>query len=93
VINEWIIHPFIILIGEGKREAKQATPAADAQVSTMRGSMFCGGDLRWWMLAIFFLCTLIAAAEERVVTHLPGFQGPLPFQLRTGSALHVALSR
>lgn len=36
------------------------------------------------MLAIFFLCTLIAAAEERVVTHLPGFQGPLPFQLRTG---------
>ncbi|WVZ64645.1 hypothetical protein U9M48_014139 [Paspalum notatum var. saurae] len=54
---------------------------------------FSGGDLRWWTLATLFLCarlwsssspSLTAAADERVVTHLPGFQGPLPFQLRTG---------
>ena len=67
----------------------------------MRGTMFTGGDLLWWMLVLFLCCrlwsfsspSLIAAAEERVVTHLPGFQGPLPFELRTGSALRVALSR
>ncbi|KAJ1289338.1 hypothetical protein BS78_02G156600 [Paspalum vaginatum] len=54
---------------------------------------FSGGDLRWSTLAALFLCArlwssssppLTAAADERVVTHLPGFQGPLPFQLRTG---------
>ncbi|WVZ64622.1 hypothetical protein U9M48_014116 [Paspalum notatum var. saurae] len=54
---------------------------------------FSGGDLRWWTLATLFLCarlwsssspSLTAAADERVVTHLPGFQGRLPFQLRTG---------
>ncbi|KAG0543371.1 hypothetical protein BDA96_02G184800 [Sorghum bicolor] len=59
----------------------------------MRGRRFTGEELRWWMLAILFLCCrlrspsspcLIAAADELVVTHLPGFQGPLPFQLRTG---------
>ncbi|KAL6599274.1 hypothetical protein ACP70R_045768 [Stipagrostis hirtigluma subsp. patula] len=51
---------------------------------------FPGGKLWWWIL---FLCcgsssssrqTLIAAAEDRVVTHLPGFEGPLPFHLQTG---------
>ncbi|XP_062199149.1 serine carboxypeptidase-like 17 [Phragmites australis] len=62
----------------------------------MRAIRFPGGELWWWMLVILLLCcrfsssslpliaAATAAAEERVVTHLPGFEGPLPFHLRTG---------
>ncbi|OEL28354.1 Serine carboxypeptidase-like 2 [Dichanthelium oligosanthes] len=64
----------------------------------MRGTRLSVGGLRWWMLvAVWMLCyryscrvssasspPQLNAAEERVVTHLPGFQGPLPFELRTG---------
>ncbi|KAF8649202.1 hypothetical protein HU200_064397 [Digitaria exilis] len=56
----------------------------------MGGTRLSNGELRWWMLLVLFICCRLSspssanAAEERVVTHLPGFQGPLPFDLRTG---------
>ncbi|KAL6637482.1 hypothetical protein ACP70R_025054 [Stipagrostis hirtigluma subsp. patula] len=40
-----------------------------------------------WCLILLLLSSshaLIAAAEDHVVVHLPGFEGPLPFHLQTG---------
>ncbi|CAN6195624.1 unnamed protein product [Urochloa humidicola] len=61
----------------------------------MRATRFTGGELRWCTLVVLILCcrclpsspsspSQVNAAGERLVTHLPGFQGPLPFDLRTG---------
>nr|CAB3456851.1 unnamed protein product [Digitaria exilis] len=54
----------------------------------MRGTSFSGAELPWWMLLPLPLVLAsppqVNAAEERVVTHLPGFEGPLPFDFRTG---------
>ncbi|KAL6846408.1 hypothetical protein ACP4OV_023856 [Aristida adscensionis] len=58
----------------------------------MIGPSFSGERL-WRCMIFLLLCcnrlpssspSLIATAEDHVVTHLPGFEGPLPFHLQTG---------
>ncbi|KAL6642603.1 hypothetical protein ACP70R_020784 [Stipagrostis hirtigluma subsp. patula] len=50
-----------------------------------------GGRSTWWTLVVFLLCSSSpcsssnsSSSSSRVVTHLPGFQGALPFHLQTG---------